>query len=381
MPIFTEKLPLSLYIHLPWCVRKCPYCDFNSHEAKDSLPEELYIAALMRDLDNQLELVNDRPLISIFFGGGTPSLFSAKSIAQILEGVAKRVRFHVEIEITLEANPGTTDQARFKGFRNAGVNRLSLGLQSLQDEKLKALGRIHDSDQAKRAITHAMDAGFQNFNLDLMYGLPNQTIDDALHDLEAAMQFNPLHLSWYQLTIEPNTVFYKFTPTLPHDDLIWEMQCAGQALIKQSGLNQYEVSAYSQPNQACKHNRNYWEFGDYVGIGAGAHSKMTDHLTGTVYRYSQTKQPRDYLAIKSLDNRSVLTEDDLVFEFMLNALRLTDGVASNLFTERTGLPMERLTLKLLEAKKRGLLMDDHQMLCPTESGKRFLNNLVMLFLN
>src|SRR5579862_565032 len=295
MPIFTAPPPLSLYVHLPWCVRKCPYCDFNSHEVKDHLPEELYKNALLQELDSHLPLIQNRPLISIFFGGGTPSLFSAKTIEQILNGVAERVLFSKSIEITMEANPGTIDQARFQDFRHAGINRLSLGIQSLQNDKLKILGRIHDRENAIRAIHIAKQAGFTNFNLDLMYGLPQQSIADALHDIQDALSFEPTHFSWYQLTIEPNTLFHHQPPTLPADDMIWDMQNAGQTLLKNAGFRQYEVSAYAQANKECLHNRNYWEFGDYLGIGAGAHSKITDTKNGNIIRFSQVKHPKDYL--------------------------------------------------------------------------------------
>ncbi len=266
MPIFS---PLSLYIHLPWCVRKCPYCDFNSHEVKGDLPESFYVQALLDTLDHYLPLIQNRPLISIFFGGGTPSLFSGKSIDQILNGAAQRLSFALNIEITLEANPGTIDQARFSAFRQAGVNRLSLGIQSLQDEKLKTLGRIHDQAQAMHAISIAKEIGFDQMNLDLMYGLPDQSLDDAMSDLTQALSFSPSHLSWYQLTIEPNTLFYRHTPVLPPDDTIWEIQLAGQQLLNEKKFQQYEVSAYAKSNNTCLHNMNYWMFGDYLGIGAG----------------------------------------------------------------------------------------------------------------
>jgi len=382
MPIFTEPLPLSLYIHIPWCVRKCPYCDFNSHEAKGSLPEDLYVHALLKELESHLALVEDRPLLSLFFGGGTPSLFSAQAIERILEGIAKRLRLSPAIEITLEANPGTIDQAYFRDFYLAGINRLSLGIQSLQDDKLKTLGRIHDRHHAMEAIQIAKRAGFTNFNLDLMYGLPQQSIADALHDLETALSFQPSHLSWYQLTIEPNTLFYRHTPSLPPDDMIWDMQLAGQAQLQQAGFHQYEVSAYSLPQKECLHNRNYWEFGDYLGIGAGAHSKITDIKTGQVMRFSQVKHPRDYLDATKRSQQKIqcLAEDDLIFEFMLNALRLTHGVPSTLFRKHTGLSLTRIEPLLMAAKKRGLMMDDASRLIPSELGRKFLNDLVGMFL-
>lgn len=377
--MITTELPLSLYIHIPWCVQKCPYCDFNSHELKNNLPEELYVMALLQELDNHLPVVANRPIVSIFFGGGTPSLFSGKAIGLILDGVAKRMSFSPQIEITLEANPGTIDEARFRDFHAAGVNRLSIGVQSLQNEKLKSLGRIHDRDRAILAVRAAKLAGFTNFNIDLMFGLPNQSIGDALQDLRDGLELESTHLSWYQLTIEPNTYFYRYTPVLPPDDLIWDMQLAGQALLQESGFNQYEVSAYAQPQRECFHNRNYWEFGDYLGIGAGAHSKLTNRQ---VQRFSQVKNPRDYLDVAKRNAivPQIITEKELIFEFMLNALRLTQGVPTQLFTERTGISIKQIQSQLQIARSRGLLVMDEDHICPTELGKRFLNNLVELFL-
>lgn len=382
MRIFKNPLPLSLYIHFPWCVRKCPYCDFNSHEKKLSLPEEIYIAALLDELNTYLPLIAGRTVMSIFLGGGTPSLFSAESIQSLIDRLKIKIPFADDIEITLEANPGTVDEAHFTGYKEAGINRLSLGIQSLQDAKLKALGRIHNSENASHAITHAKNAGFTNINLDIMYGLPNQTIDEALLDIEKALAFAPAHFSWYQLTLEPNTYFYLNPPPLPSDEIIWEMQQQGQACIASFDLQQYEVSAYSHSQKTCKHNRNYWEFGDYLGIGAGAHSKLTNTETGTVTRYYQVKHPNDYL---NPEKRKQITEKtvsdaELIFEFMLNALRLTNGVPYTLFTERTGLAITSLADTLEIAKKRHLLIEDNDLLCPTARGKQFLNNLMMLFL-
>jgi oxygen-independent coproporphyrinogen-3 oxidase len=382
MLIFKEKLPLSLYVHIPWCVRKCPYCDFNSHEAKTSLPEELYVAGLIQELESRLHLIQGRPLKSIFFGGGTPSLFSAKSIATILDAVAKRVALTPQIEVTLEANPGTIDEAHFAGYRTAGINRLSLGIQSLNDEKLKILGRIHDRAHAVQAVNVAKRAGFDNFNLDLMYGLPQQTLAEALQDMRDALSLEPTHFSWYQLTLEPNTAFYRQPPPLPPDDLLWEMQLTGQDFLNDSGFKQYEVSAYARTHSECQHNRNYWEFGDYLGIGAGAHSKITDHTANEVLRFAQVRHPKDYLEAskrQALQTRAV-TEKDLVFEFMLNALRLTDGVPAHLFTAHTGLALQTIQELLLAAKQRGLLLDDAECLCASALGKRFLNDLTEIFL-
>lgn len=383
---FTTPVPLSLYIHLPWCVRKCPYCDFNSHQAKDTLPEELYIAALLKDLDQQLPHIWGRSLVSIFFGGGTPSLFSAPSIEAILQGVYARLRFGPEIEITLEANPGTVDEARFKGFRAAGVNRLSIGIQSLQDEKLSLLGRIHNRDYALRAIDAAKNAGFDNFNLDLMHGLPEQTLTDALADINDALSFQPPHLSWYQLTIEPNTAFHHRPPLLPKEAILCDIQDQGKVLINTAGLKQYEVSAYSLANRECVHNINYWEFGDYLGIGAGAHSKITDFEKQIITRHWQTKHPKDYLDPTKtlLAGSQVLSVNDCQFEFMLNALRLTAGVPIMLFTERTGLAIETIEPILNKAFQKNLLdktaYDTKNLICPTLLGQQFLNELIGMFL-
>lgn len=377
MPIVTANIPLSLYIHLPWCVQKCPYCDFNSHALKAALPETEYVNALLADFDAQFPRLQGRPLVSIFFGGGTPSLFSGAAIARILNHVAKHVS--LPPEITLEANPGTVDEARFHDFRQAGVNRLSLGVQSLQDDKLKALGRIHGADAAKRAITAARQAGFDNLNIDLMFALPNQSIADALSDLTLALAHEPTHLSWYQLTIEPNTLFYHQPPALPSDDFTLEMQLAGQAMLRDAGFQQYEVSAYSKDGLQCRHNLNYWAFGDYLGIGAGAHSKITHQ--GEVWRFMQPKHPQNYLReAGSLPTVQVVSGNDLVFEFMLNALRLNDGVSLGLFSERTGLSVSLIEKTREIAVARGLLENNAASLKPTEKGRLFLNELIEMFL-
>lgn len=382
MPIFTAAPPLALYIHLPWCVQKCPYCDFNSHAVKDNLPEELYTAALLQELAHHAETLRHRPLVSIFFGGGTPSLFSGKAIAAILDGVAKHLQLPSTAEITLEANPGTVDQVHFTDYRRAGVNRLSLGIQSLQDDKLKTLGRIHDRVHALKAVDIARHAGFDNFNLDIMFGLPGQSRSDAMHDLTAALACEPMHFSWYQLTIEPNTLFHHQRPTLPADESIWEMQLEGQALLQQKAYAQYEVSAYAQNGKQCVHNRNYWEFGDYLGIGAGAHSKITDLTTGQVQRFAQVRHPKDYLDItkRCLPGINIISEKELVFEFMLNALRLTAGVPATLFTERTGIPLSQISPLLVHAETKGLLLSSNQLIQATELGRKFLNDLVEIFL-
>lgn len=387
MPTFQTSLPLSLYIHIPWCVRKCPYCDFNSHTAQDNLQEDIYVAALIRNLQSHLSLLEGRPIISIFFGGGTPSLFSGKAIGNILSAVNKHVTFAPNIEITLEANPGTIDHARFNDFYAAGINRLSLGVQSFQDDKLQVLGRIHNSDNAKIAIQLAKQAGFNNFNIDLMYGLPQQSIEDSLLDIQTALSFEPTHLSWYQLTIEPNTFFHRHPPLLPEDDMIWDMQLAGQQLLQTHSLHQYEVSAYSQKNRACKHNLNYWEFGDYLGIGAGAHSKMTSK-EGTIKRFFQFKNPKDYLktfattdiSLYQTQQEQIVTEKEAAFEFMLNALRLTEGIAVDLFEARTGVSKKVIADAMQDAQHKGLLAVTADRIIPTELGKKFLNNLVEMFL-
>lgn len=381
--LFTQPIPLSLYIHLPWCVQKCPYCDFNSHANTNNLQEELYINALLNDLEQQLPKIWGRRFVSIFFGGGTPSLFSPASIEKILSSINARIPFHRDIEITLEANPGTVDESRFKGFKSAGINRLSIGIQSLQNEKLKLLGRIHDREHALRAIEKATTAGFENFNIDLMHGLPQQSLTDALEDIQDALQFTPPHFSWYQLTIEPNTVFYKNPPALPPDDVLYEIQDAGKKLLSENNLSQYEVSAYAKKNHECIHNKNYWEFGDYIGIGAGAHSKITDFENSNIIRQEKMKQPKDYLNPEKsfIAKEFIVPEKEIIFEFMLNALRLTDGVPMTLFTERTGLTTHHLEPMLTIAKNKKLLMDGNNHLCATYLGQRFLNDLLQIFMS
>ncbi|WP_445939300.1 radical SAM family heme chaperone HemW [Pseudomonas sp.] len=373
--------PLALYVHIPWCVKKCPYCDFNSHAAGPSLPEEAYVNALLADLDADLAQVHNRPLRSIFFGGGTPSLFSAKALGRLLEGVERRVRFAADIEITLEANPGTFEQAKFRDYRSLGINRLSIGVQSFQPPKLIALGRIHDGDEAVRAADMARAAGFDNFNLDLMHGLPDQSIEDALSDLRIAIAQGPTHLSWYQLTVEPNTVFWNQPPVMPEDDILWDIQEAGQALLAAEGYAQYEVSAYAQAGKAARHNLNYWTFGDFLGIGAGAHAKLS-HPSGSISRSWKTRLPKDYLdSSKGFSaGERVLSADELPFEFLMNVLRLTDGVASEQFTQRTGLPLSQLAAARAEAQQRGLLHSDPARLSATREGQLFLNDLLQYFL-
>ncbi|WP_339408945.1 radical SAM family heme chaperone HemW [Pseudomonas sp. EA_35y_Pfl2_R5] len=376
-----ELPPLALYVHIPWCVKKCPYCDFNSHAAGPTLPEEEYVDALLADLDADLAQVHNRPLSSIFFGGGTPSLFSAKALGRLLEGVERRVPFAADIEITLEANPGTFEQAKFKDYRRLGINRLSIGVQSFQAPKLIALGRIHDGDEAVHAADMARAAGFDNFNLDLMHGLPDQSIEDALSDLRIAIAQGPTHLSWYQLTVEPNTVFWNQPPVMPEDDILWDIQEAGQALLAAEGYAQYEVSAYAQAGKAARHNLNYWTFGDFLGIGAGAHAKLSSP-DGTISRSWKTRLPKDYLdsSKRFSAGERALSADELPFEFLMNVLRLTDGVASELFTQRTGLPLSQLAAARLEAQQRGLLHSDPMRLSATREGQLFLNDLLQHFL-
>jgi oxygen-independent coproporphyrinogen-3 oxidase len=375
--------PLSLYVHIPWCVRKCPYCDFNSHAAPEQLPEADYVRALLDDLDSELPLIQGRPLQSIFIGGGTPSLFSAQAIGQIIAGVAARTPFANDIEITLEANPGTFEQARFEGFRAAGVNRLSIGIQSFNATHLQRLGRIHNPAEALAAARAAVEI-FPRVNLDLMHGLPQQTPAEAMDDLQQALAINPGHLSWYQLTIEPNTEFHARPPSLPLDEALWEIQEQGQALLEQAGYRQYEISAYAQPDRQARHNLNYWQFGDYIGIGAGAHGKLSryegDQLV--IERRHKLRQPKGYFdpALR-LAGQEVIAADERAFEFMLNALRLSDGVSAELFQARTGLPLESIAPTLQQARRRGLLLDQPDRLAPTLQGRLFLNDLLELFLD
>ncbi len=373
--------PLALYVHIPWCVRKCPYCDFNSHAAGPTLPETEYVDALLADLDNDLIHVHGRPLTSIFFGGGTPSLFSADALGRLLDGVARRLTFAPDIEITLEANPGTFEQAKFVAYRGLGINRLSIGIQSFQDAKLKALGRIHGRDEAIRAADRARAAGFDNFNLDLMHGLPEQSVADALGDLDQAIALAPTHLSWYQLTMEPNTVFWSQPPELPEDDTLWDIQEAGQARLAAAGYQQYETSAYAQPGRQARHNLNYWGFGDFLGIGAGAHAKLSAP-DGSLMRTWKTRLPRDYLdparAFQAGAKR--LEPADLPFDFMMNALRLVDGVPAAWYPQRTGQSLDSLAPALAAARRTGLLAEDAERLRPTARGQLFLNDLLQSFL-
>ncbi len=375
---FTALPPLALYAHLPWCVRKCPYCDFNSHEKTDALPEREYVEALVTDLEGLLPSVWGRRLRSIFIGGGTPSLFSPESIDRLLAAIRARLPLEPDAEVTLEANPGTAEAGRFRGYRAAGVNRVSLGIQSFDDVKLKALGRIHSADEARRAIEMAL-AVFDNVNLDVMYGLPGQTLDEARADTAEGLRFGTTHFSAYQLTLEPNTAFYSKPPQLPEHDACADMQLAVEELVAAAGFEHYETSAFARPGRRCRHNMNYWEFGDYLGIGAGAHGKLS--FADRVTRHERAKQPREYMATAGALQEKVIAPRELPFEFMLNALRLVDGVPAELYAARTGLPGATILRKLQAAREKGLLEDDALRIRPTRRGRLFLNDLLQLFLD
>jgi oxygen-independent coproporphyrinogen-3 oxidase len=375
---FAALPPLALYAHLPWCVRKCPYCDFNSHEKQDALPEREYVEALVADLEGLLPSVWGRRVTSVFIGGGTPSLFSPASIDALLSAIRARIPLEPGAEVTLEANPGTAEAGRFRGYREAGVNRLSLGIQSFDDAKLKALGRIHSADEARRAIEMAQGA-FDNVNLDLMYGLPQQTVAQAQAEIAQAARWGTTHLSAYQLTIEPNTVFFSKPPVLPSHDVAADMQLAVEEALGADGFEHYETSAFARPGRQCRHNLNYWEFGDYLGLGAGAHGKVS--FAERVTRHERPKLPREYMAQAGTLKESVIASRELPFEFMLNALRLVQGVPSNLFEERTGLPAAAVARRLSTAREKGLLEDDPLRIRPTRQGRLFLNDLLQLFLD
>jgi putative oxygen-independent coproporphyrinogen III oxidase len=378
----TPLPPLSLYIHVPWCVRKCPYCDFNSHTQNGALPEQEYLAALTADLELDTPAAHGRELTSIFFGGGTPSLLDPAIIERILKMVNSRLAFSPSIEITLEANPGTTEQQRFRDFRSAGINRLSLGIQSLNPAHLEALGRIHDREQAINAVHQARRAGFGNINLDLMHGLPDQSVEDAGTDLQQALALEPEHLSWYQLTIEPNTEFYKRPPQLPEDETLASIQEHGFELLAAAGFEHYETSAFCQSGRAAKHNCNYWSFGDYIGIGAGAHGKLTQP-DGRILRTHKTRLPKDYLASQGRCDRGIeqIAPSALPFEFMMNALRLNRGFPRAQFAERTGLDWSAVATKVDTLIRRGLLRDSDDIIAPTPMGQRFLNDVLAEFLD
>ncbi|HEU4665458.1 MAG TPA: radical SAM family heme chaperone HemW [Dokdonella sp.] len=386
MPLIAP--PLSLYVHVPWCVRKCPYCDFNSHAQAGALPVEEYVRALLADLDRDLAAFGAalarRPLVSVFFGGGTPSLFPPDAIARVLDGVAARLELPGDAEVTLETNPGTVEHGRFDGYLAAGVNRLSLGVQSFDDDKLRRLGRIHSAGDAERAVKQAQDAGYSNINLDLMYALPEQALDGALDDIARALALQPAHVSHYQLTLEPNTLFAARPPRLPDEDGAWDMQEACQVALADAGYVQYEVSAYAHAGRRATHNLNYWQFGDYLGIGAGAHGKVSDASRARVVRTTKVKLPRSYLERaarhEAFGTEADVAAVDLPFEFMMNALRLEEGVDAALFAERTGLAPDAIAAPLARARARHWMVDDPARLAATALGRRFLNDVIGSFL-
>ncbi|HET7268990.1 MAG TPA: radical SAM family heme chaperone HemW [Oleiagrimonas sp.] len=383
----SSTIPLALYVHMPWCVKKCPYCDFNSHGVRGEPPFAEYVDKLLADLDGDIAdfgaALHARPIVSVFFGGGTPSLFAPEHIARFLDGARQRLPFADDCEITLETNPGTVEHGRFDGYLAAGVNRLSFGVQSFDDAKLRRLGRIHSAAEAEHAVHDARKAGYHNFNLDLMYALPEQTIDGALADVERAIALAPAHISHYQLTLEPNTAFHANPPPLPDDDNAWDMQEACQARLADAGYAQYEVSAYAKPDQRCRHNLNYWQFGDYLGIGAGAHGKLTD-TDGRVHRRWKKRHPRTYLMATEhaarTDGTQVVDATQLPFEYMLNALRLIDGTAMAEFTARTGLGIEGIAPALTYAREHGWIEPDPIHLRTTPLGQRFLNDVISTFM-
>lgn len=393
----TSRIPLALYVHMPWCVKKCPYCDFNSHGLRGAPPPYAeYIDALLSDLDGDLtdfgDALEGRRIVSVFFGGGTPSLFAPELVARFLDGARARLPFADDCETTLETNPGTVEHGRFDGYLAAGVNRLSFGVQSFDDAMLHRLGRIHSATEAESAVKAAQDAGFTNFNLDLMYALPQQSLEGALADIERALALAPTHLSHYQLTLEPNTAFAAHPPPLPGDDEAWDMQEACQARLAAAGHAQYEVSAYARPGRRCRHNLNYWSFGDYLGIGAGAHGKISglgtrDSGLGTtmIRRRWKTRHPRAYLTAGNQAGRvggdRMVTVGELPFEYMLNALRLVDGVPLADFAERTGLAPAAIADRLVAARRRGWLLDDPTRLQTTALGQRFLNDVIASFMD
>ncbi|MEI7143814.1 radical SAM family heme chaperone HemW [Pectobacterium brasiliense] len=371
--------PLSLYIHIPWCVQKCPYCDFNSHALKGDVPHQEYVDHLLADLDADLPLASGRELHSIFIGGGTPSLLSAEAMQALLDGVRARIPLTPDAEITMEANPGTVEADRFSGYQRAGINRISIGVQSFDPQKLTRLGRIHGPDEAKRAAYLAAGLGLRSFNLDLMHGLPDQSLDEALDDLRQAIALNPPHLSWYQLTIEPNTLFSSRPPTLPDDDALWDIYEQGHALLSAAGYQQYETSAYAKPGYQCQHNLNYWRFGDYLGIGCGAHGKLT-FSDGRILRTVKVRHPRGYMQGTYLDKQHDVANDDRPFEFFMNRFRLLEAAPRADFTAYTGLQEHIIRPQLDQALAQGYLTETATHWQITEHGKLFLNSLLELFL-
>jgi len=385
---FTSGIPLSLYIHIPWCVEKCPYCDFNSHalgkKFKLSDHEDQYVESLFRDLEQTLPEIWGRSIDAIFIGGGTPSLFSGQAIDNLLSGIRARLMLKADIEITLESNPGTAEATNYQDYRQAGINRLSIGVQSFNNKHLQTLGRIHNAEEARQAFVMARDAGFKRINLDLMFALPNQSVTEAMDDLNQAIKLKPEHLSWYQLTIEPNTVFYRQPPNnLSTDELIWDIQSAGFKLLKNSGYHQYEISAWCKPKEESQHNLNYWTFGDYIGIGAGAHGKITNFSEQQIHRTRRKKQPHFWLDDSSpntLASIEPILSNEIALEFMMNALRLNHGVETHHFIDRTGLAISTISQELFLAKQRGLLENRDDRIQPTEKGQLFLNDLLSLFM-
>ena len=378
--------PLSLYVHIPWCVRKCPYCDFNSHQKNGELPETDYIDALLQDFSYDLSYVQGRQISTIFFGGGTPSLFSAASYDKLFDGLQRHVKFDSSIEITLEANPGTAEREKFADYRRAGINRLSIGIQSFTDTQLQNLGRIHGSADGRKAIEYARLAGFDNLNVDIMYGLKEQSLDSALQDLRAAIEYQPEHLSWYQLTIEPNTEFFKRPPPLPPEDELIAIQDSGLALLDRHGYTRYEVSAFARGVRRAAHNLNYWRFGDYLGIGAGAHGKVTLASEQRIIRTRKKKQPGHYLEarhslLKNAFNAETadIARDDLALEFMLNALRLTEGFTALQFEAATGLGFDAVEKQVESLLHKHLLMTANNVIRPTDKGQQFLNSVLEEF--
>jgi oxygen-independent coproporphyrinogen-3 oxidase len=381
---FTALPPLSLYIHVPWCVRKCPYCDFNSHTSPQQIPENDYVDALIRDLEQEVPLVWGRSVQTIFIGGGTPSLLSAEAYDRLFSAIRALLPLHPNAEITLEANPGTVEAERFRDYYAVGINRLSIGIQSFDNDALSKLGRIHDSGQAIRAVEAAKNAGYDNFNLDLMFGLPGQDEAKARHDVETAISLAPSHISYYQLTIEPNTLFHAHPPSLPEDDPIYDWQLANQARLAEAGYLQYETSAYAKAGRQCRHNINYWQFGDYLGIGAGAHGKISSASPQQIARRVKQKQPQAFIDSAGTDacllESMLVDKNEVGFEFMLNAMRLLDGVPTHLFQQHTGVPISTIKQPLKNAEELGLLEHTITQLRPTQKGQRYLNSLIELFL-
>ena len=376
-------IPLGLYVHLPWCVRKCPYCDFNSHQAPEQLNYSVYIEALLRDLEFEQPLARGRVLQSVFIGGGTPSLFPPEQVRRLMDGITGNYSCAPDMEVTLEANPGTLESGRYVGYREAGVNRLSIGVQSFDADALGWLGRIHGPGEAADAVLSAKEAGFDNINLDLMFGLPGQTLSGAMTDVERVTSLEPAHISYYQLTLEPNTPFYNSPPKLPTDDSVWEIQQQGHALLAASGYRRYEVSAFARQDRECRHNLNYWRFGDYIGIGAGAHGKLSDSDATRVVRRWRLRGPGDYQRTagsqEALAGERVLVEPDLKLEFMMNALRLQHGFSGELFRGRTGLSLSAVESRIREGVEKGLIENRGTAIAATPLGYRFLDDLVGLF--